>query len=56
MHALFQENMFPFSRLNVLTTVNYNLFDNDSTPFLPSYSYGTPAPTTPTPLTFNLTS
>jgi len=48
-HVIFQENTFPFSTLNAPKTVDYIFLDNDSTPFLPSYSYDTPALNTPTP-------
>lgn len=47
-HVIFEENMFPFSTLNAPNTVDYIFLYNESTPFRPSYYYGTPTPNTPT--------
>jgi len=48
LHVIFEENTFPFSTMNALTTTDYNFLDDGIIPLLPSHLYttypGTPSP------------
>jgi len=48
LHVIFEENTFPFSTMNALTTTDYNFLDDGIIPLLPSHLYTT-YPATPSP-------